>query len=87
MLHKPQVKECIERAWRVQGYREGPNASKKIRRCRKELSKWKKINNSNALDCINHLQRDLETEQFSGSPSTAQINRLKQDLCLAYREE
>lgn len=62
MLHKPLVKECIDKAWKAQWYREIPTVSEKIRRCRKALSKWKKGNNNNALDRIHQIQRDLELE-------------------------
>lgn len=61
MLHKPMVKECVEKAWKSQWCREVLSVSYKIRRCITTLSKWKKENNNNALDHIHQIQVALES--------------------------
>lgn len=52
MLHKPRVKECIEEAWNSCVCLGEHTVAARISVCRKALSQWKKVNNTNSLDNI-----------------------------------
>lgn len=68
LLNKPEVKEAIQKAWRSGNRNMAEKVSDKLKLCRKELSKWKRKNNLNALSRITQAQVSLEQEQSSGFP-------------------
>lgn len=87
-LHKHGVQEEIKKAWLTNHPLFVTNVSdRRLKRCRKTLSNWKKKENLNACDKIKQLQCALETEQSVLNPSTVRINLLKKDLVKAYKEE
>lgn len=87
MLSKPRVKESIQEVWNSVNAVNGGLVSERIRACRKALSNWKNENNMNAQDKISQIQDALEREQSRRWPRTFQINILKRDLLLTYKEE
>lgn len=62
MLHQPWVLESIKEAWLASSSNFGQSISESLRRCRKALSKWKKVNETNAKEKISRIQ--LEVEAF-----------------------
>ncbi|KAF8080639.1 hypothetical protein N665_0931s0005 [Sinapis alba] len=50
LLHQPQVREAVVKAWNCPDQSFGWTVSDRIRSCRKSLSKWKKEHNFNSKD-------------------------------------
>lgn len=86
-FNKPNVKEAIISAWLVGSSYVEVSVSKRIRGCRRALSKWKKANPLNLMDKIIQLQVSLEMEQASYYPSLSEVTFLKRSLVEAYKEE
>ncbi|KAG7591372.1 Endonuclease/exonuclease/phosphatase superfamily [Arabidopsis thaliana x Arabidopsis arenosa] len=86
-LFKPNVKEAIRLAWRVNDGNLGSSVSDSLRGCRKALSKWKKENQTNSLDKIGQFEASLELEQSAHPPCSHKVFVLKRELALAYKEE
>lgn len=87
MLHKPMVKEAVSQAWNASTSVFGQSISKRLRRCRKSLSNWKRDNGTNAKVKIDLIQREIEVVHASLFPSFDRMRALKRDLVLAHREE
>lgn len=86
-INKSGVKEEIKKAWLTNNPLFITKVSDKLKRCRKNLSNWKRKESLNARDKILQIQCALEEEQSSSRPSTVRVNYLKDELIRAYREE
>lgn len=86
-LNKPMVKEEIKKAWLTNHAFFGVTVDDKLKRCRKDLSSWKKRQSLNSRDKIVQIQQQLEKEQSALSFRTIRIDYLKGELITTYREE
>lgn len=59
-LYKPQVKEAVSHAWNSGSHQTVALVAERLRRVRRALSQWKKENNTNSLDRIQQLEKELE---------------------------
>lgn len=85
LLHYPEAKTEVINAWRNCG-RNGTVVSR-IKKCRRVMSLWKRRRRFNAKDKINLLHTRLEWFQSKPYPCRFEIDKIKKELMLAYREE
>lgn len=85
LLHHPDAKSDVVKAWRSNG--PGTSVAKHLQKCRKVMSAWKRKRRFNAKDKINLLHERLEWFQSKAYPCGFVINNIKKELMLAYKEE
>ena len=87
MLHKPEVRNTILKAWSTNVNRIGVSVIDRIRDCRKELSTWKRSADMNSNLRISRLQVDFDAAMSSCNPDPHYIQSLKFQLVEAYADE
>lgn len=74
-------------AWTGRNSDGGARVSAKIRKCRSALSKWKRKRKFNAKDKIRLCQQRLEWFQSRDYPCRFMVERVRNELMNAYKEE
>lgn len=87
LLHQPLVLEAIKFAWQAPVSIFGQSVSQRLRRCRKSLSQWKKENDSNSLEKIQRIQREVEFEHAALHTSFYRMSCLQRELAQAHKDE
>lgn len=84
---RPEVEQVVRDAW------SGPNMlgeisiTNRLASVRRNLSKWRRNNNTNSKDRILKLRSEHEAEISRRQPRLARIGELRLELAKAYREE
>lgn len=87
LLSIPNIKTVVSNAWKGQRRGVEDNVSVRIRRCRKEICRWKKNFSLNAKEKITKLHEQLEVEEASNFPNRCRVLNLKHEIMKANREE
>lgn len=83
---KPDFEEAIARGWNGDIHQNFISVSDRIWKCRQELSRWKRGNNTNSEKEIQRI-KDLEVEISKTDPDNQRMHFLKRRLSEAYRDE
>ncbi|KAG2294893.1 hypothetical protein Bca52824_041562 [Brassica carinata] len=86
MLSREGFEDLVRRSWEGEGNNQGCTMDR-ISRCRRKIMEWRKRNDMNSKEKIVRLRAALEQEVSLPLPSYRRMQRLKQDLAEALREE
>lgn len=86
-LRQAEVLKEIEKAWCGRNQNENGKVGLMISKCRAVLSRWKRKRNFNAKDKITLLQQRLEWFQSRYFPCRFMVERIRNELLHAYKEE
>ena len=81
------VEEIVKLGWGTDSLQNDTPLLERINRCRRELSKWKRITTITARSRIRRIKEALEKEISKLNPNWQRMKMLKRDLSHAYREE
>ncbi|XP_010472251.1 PREDICTED: uncharacterized protein LOC104751896 [Camelina sativa] len=87
LINKPETEEIIKKHWRLHSVGAGESVTARLLRCRRALSKWKRLAPTNSHTRITQLKKDLETESTKMFPNFQRLQGIKWDLNKAFREE
>lgn len=87
LVGKEGVEDAVRTGWCRDMSGRQVSILERIASCRKELSKWKKRNTSNARVNIQRLQVELDKEVGKTFPNMDLMRKIKIELGNAYREE
>lgn len=87
MVAQAGVEDIVKLGWGDDQKENTTPLMERIRRCRFELSKWKRITKMGSRGKIARLKTALEKEISKRMPCAARMHRLKRDLAKAHRDE